>query len=380
MHNVDLVKTTILIHWPGIDSAIVNEIGSIVKEMSNGISFLDNVVTLSSSSMSEFLVSKDSIEALDNLKKHIGEVNFDEIYYAHDIEGGLFQFLCAAYPNAKRICFGDALGNVYEKEVHLSFLRGQPTQVISKLTFKSKIKKTIEKVNKLAKPAIKGKTNLILKEFKPNGAALILPVDQSGNFLRNTPLTVCKKETLMEVLETCISNSKNLQVYIREIIQKYKNRKLFLLLTDNLAEGNFINFDREIDMYCSIIKEYCGQESVVFLKSHPGETLPRNKKIKEALVGKYEIVELDKKFKRYPIELFRELVTNCKVICMSYPVLSLKYLYDVDVIQPMDSAFIEKWFPRWTWASYKNSLSLYMKPLNNLSKWNGEDILWSGRH
>ena len=63
---------------------------------------------------------------------------------------------------------------------------------------------------------------------------------------------------------------------------------------------------------------------------------------------------------------------------MSYPVLSLKYLYDIDVIQPMDSEFIEKWFPKWTWASYKNSLSLYSEPLKRLSSWDGMSILWSG--
>ena len=92
----------------------------------------------------------------------------------------------------------------------------------------------------------------------------------------------------------------------------------------------------------------------------------------------YQVVELKKRFKRYPIELWKELVQTCTVICMSYPALSLKYLYDVDVIQPMDDRFIEKWFPEWTWASYKNASSLYMKPLEMLPTWNGADALWTG--
>lgn len=131
-------------------------------------------------------------------------------------------------------------------------------------------------------------------------------------------------------------------------------------------------------MYCSIIREQCAPGSVIFLKSHPAEMLPRNERIGEKLAGEYKIVELDSKFKRYPIELWKDLVLNSTIICMSYPVLSLKYLYDIDVVQPMDHAFIEKWFPEWTWRSYKNSLSLYMEPLKNLATWDGKSVLWSG--
>jgi hypothetical protein len=139
-----------------------------------------------------------------------------------------------------------------------------------------------------------------------------------------------------------------------------------------------MDFDREVEMYCSIIMQYCKAGGVVFLKSHPGETLPRNERIKERLGSFIEVIELDKKFKRYPIEVWKDLVLKCSVICMSYPVLSLKYLYDIDVFQPMDHAFIEKWFPEWTWASYKNSLSLYMEPLRKLATWDGTGILWAG--
>ena len=53
------------------------------------------------------------------------------------------------------------------------------------------------------------------------------------------------------------------------------------------------------------------------------------------------------------------LVRACTPICMSYPTLSIKYLFDVDVIQPTDEAFIEKWYPERFWRSYKNGLSLY---------------------
>ena len=63
---------------------------------------------------------------------------------------------------------------------------------------------------------------------------------------------------------------------------------------------------------------------------------------------------------------------------MASPVLSLKYLYDLDVIQPMDDSFIEKWFPEWTWTFCKNALSLNMEPLKRLPHWGYSSILYSG--
>jgi hypothetical protein len=67
-----------------------------------------------------------------------------------------------------------------------------------------------------------------------------------------------------------------------------------------------------------------------------------------------------------------------KVICMSSPILSLKYLYNIDVINPMNDVFIEKWFPEYMWNSYKNAMKIYMEPLKRLEFWNGKEILYSG--
>jgi hypothetical protein len=87
---------------------------------------------------------------------------------------------------------------------------------------------------------------------------------------------------------------------------------------------------------------------------------------------------LEESYKRYPIELWTELLMGIKVICMSSPILSLKYLYNIDVINPMNDVFIEKWFPEYMWNSYKNAMKIYMEPLKRLEFWNGKEILYSG--
>jgi hypothetical protein len=376
MYGNQKVEAIILVHWPGVNNDINKELMKIISELSNNYNFIENIISVTSEQKQE-LLSKGLYRAKRLLKEIIGINKIDSILYSHDIEGGMYQFLSATYPKAKRICFGDTFGNVYEKKIHLGLLGVYQDSNVSKIkNVISFIKKLISNMISIKK--IKNE-ELFLKEFSPHAAVLILPVDQSGYFLKNIPLYICKKEVFISVVNKCIFNTVDLIQYIMSLVEKYNAYEKYILLTENLAEGNFIDFDREIDMWCSIINKNCKPGSVVFLKSHPGETLPRNEEILKRIGTQYEIVELDKRFKRYPIEIWRDLVLNCRIICMSYAVLSLKYLYDIDVIQPMDKSFIEKWFPEWTWVSYKNSLSLYMEPLKRLPSWDGSSVLWAGK-
>jgi len=353
--------------------------------MLKGNIFIDRIINISSNEKDCFLQAHDFSEISNRVAHKLGKSNFDELYYSHDIEGGMFQLLCTVYPDAKRICFGDALGNVYEKEVHLSFLKNK-NKSRSNDNFMVIFNNFITSINrvlfylklKVKALFIADSYSIVLQEFKPDAAALILPVDQSGNFLKNIPLAIPGKNNVLDVVKQSVGNTSYLNKYINSILLKYQDKKKWLLLTDNFAEGNFIDFDTEIDMWVFTIKERVALGDVVFLKSHPGETLARNEAITDRIGDDYEIVELDKTYKRYPIEIWSDLVLNCRIICMSYPVLSLKYLYNIDVIQPMDDAFIERWFPEWTWASYKNSISLYMEPLIQLTDWDGKSVLYSG--
>jgi hypothetical protein len=380
LHPDVLPAVTFLVHWPGVSTEVVGEIGKLVSRISSGFPFVGNVITMSSDEKATLSRNGNLTETILALKGRTGD-RYHEIYYAHDIEGGMFNLLCASFPKAKRICFGDGLGNVYQKHVHLGFLF--PDAFASEATNEKKpgpLRKTLERLGSLrlfrkANPTLH---DIEARQFSPHIAGLVLPVDQSGYFLRGVDLIVPEKDLVLDILRTCISSAEELRQYIDDLLKAHHNRGKYILLTDNIAEGNFIEFNTEIEMYCTILKEHCTPESVVFVKSHPAESLPKNQAIKQQLSGLFQIEELDKRFKRYPIEMWKPLVINSKVICLSYPVLSLKYLHQVDVIQPMDDAFIEKWFPEWTWASYKNSRSLYMEPLKRLAAWDGRSVLWSG--
>lgn len=374
-HPAKDVRAVVLVHWPGADDNFVFELTVLTRILLSRFPFVERVIPLPQSTLTQILTSEKHSEFERHIKSSIGVEYADEIYYAHAVIGQLSQVLSTVYGRAHRICFGDSMGQVVDQKVHLGYLgisvntNPEHSRFMRMATYWTNT--VLFKIFRIDRP-------VSIPQFTPDAAALILPVDQTGKGLRHINISICPKDVVLDVFNACREACSDLAHYISGLLSMFSDMQKYLLLTENGAEGNFIDFDREVEMYCSVIREQCAPGSVIFLKSHPAETLPRNERIGEKLAGEYKIVELDSKFKRYPIELWKDLVLNSTIICMSYPVLSLKYLYDIDVVQPMDHAFIEKWFPEWTWRSYKNSLSLYMEPLKNLATWDGKSVLWSG--
>jgi hypothetical protein len=378
---------TLAVHWPGGSADQISELHQVVKDMTAGLDSVEACIALPDEILLP-LVGRADAEAAARELRSLFAGDFEEIYYAHDVIGVFYAMLSQSYPEARRICFGDGLGIVYERHYHLSFLgvdtaKSEPASTPGK---GSSWQRALRRLLGIAR-GVAGNSAQAASEapfglgsIPPHEAALILPVDQSGEFLRHVSLKVVPKELALQVLGDVSAQCAALSRHVDDLLHGRGSARKFLLMTENNAEGAFMTFERDVEMYCAIIEQHCAPGSVVYLKSHPGETLPRNEAIRACIGHKYELVEFDRRFKRYPIEFAARLVNECVPICMSYPVLSLKYLFDRDVIQPTDDAFIEQWYPEKYWASYKNALSLYMEPLMSLSSWDGTGLLWSGSH
>src|SRR5262249_14873849 len=118
--------------------------------------------------------------------------------------------------------------------------------------------------------------------------------------------------------------------------------------------------------------------AAIFVKGHPGEDVSRCEALEASLGADFEIFAIEKRFRRYPIELWRELVLHSTIISGSNPALSLKYLYGVDAIQPFSSEFFRIWFPSEMHAFFENGLSLFTGPLSSYNTWDGRSVLWTG--
>lgn len=376
IHNPDIINVTLLIHCPVDEQEISGEVKIVVENMTSNFSFIDKVATFSKRKMSRVLSSKDFTTAKTVMIDHLQGKHYQEIYYAHDLMGDVYQFLCMIYPGAKRICFGDAFGFLIERDKYFSHTSHSDHLFKRIHHHTNRLLKRFEvfiedNINYTTLP------NLYHRRIRPHVVALILPIDISGGYFDDVERVICSREIFLAVVEKCIKSTTKLQKYIELLLSSYNHHNKLLILTEYHSEWGCIDFNKEVEMYIALIRRFCPNRGVVLVKSHPTETLPKNEEIVKRLKSHIKVVALDSSLKRYPIELWKNIVLNCKIVSMSYPVLSLKYLYDVNVIQPMDDKFIENWFPKWAWNSYKYALQSYTKPLSKLNNWDGKSMLWS---
>ena len=115
-------RITIVVHWPGAPAEQVEEISTIVRQMTRQLSDVEECVVVAgdAAGLFEGRVEADADAARREL---FGDADFEEIYYAHDVVGQFYQALATAFPRARRICYGDGLGIVYQRDYHLSLLQ-----------------------------------------------------------------------------------------------------------------------------------------------------------------------------------------------------------------------------------------------------------------
>jgi hypothetical protein len=352
----DDLRVTCFLYTPVVDQARGEEIMAILSTFSQGFPAVETMLHVSGRQKEAFFAHEALEQGIRDLKRFIGRDIFTEIYYSHDITGGeMIRLLCLAYPEARCICYGDGLGIVKNRELHLSLLHVHSGETI----------KTAQ--------------GWELGPFKTDTAALVLPIDQAGDFFEQVPLHVCEQEIVSDVLARCIDAAGELQRYLRELVERYARGNIYLLLTENMAEARYLGFDRDIDMYSTMVRQYVPSGSVVLVKGHPLEALPRGEGIQRKLKGEYDIVPLAKTYQRYPIETWKELLQRTsRIVCLTFPAISLRYLYGIEVVQPMDEVFIETWFDRWTWDSFKEFRRRLVTTLANLESWDRKSALYRG--
>ncbi len=213
--------------------------------------------------------SKGELEAdADAARREcFGDADFEEIYYAHDVVGRFYQALATAFPRARRICYGDGLGIVYQRDYHLSLL-----QELGEEPGSHWWRNCLAWLRHHLGVSAPGR--VLESQFRPDAAALILPVDQSGQFLRNVPLTVVPRGTALQLFEFGASSCTSFMEHIDTLLIRHASRQKYLLLTENNAEGSFLTFEDDVQMYCGVARKFCAPNSVIILKAHPGEALP----------------------------------------------------------------------------------------------------------
>jgi len=366
-----------LVHTPGLPEPIARDSGVVVERLISSQGWPEPLV-LTDADMEEVVKGgrfPRYREVLRRFRRKLGTEHFDEIYYAHDVVGRVPELAMNAYPDAKRITFGDALGSVYDKRYHIALAIG-PRSVSGGGPLR-RVRGVARRRLEEARTGILGFFLGAPRDLQAGTAMLILPMDQTGACLASMELFIVPKNLVRDIISQCNEAVPELTQYVRQLLIGAPVPR-FVMLLENISDGHFMSFEREVALYEEMVRRNAPRGATLIVKEHPLSIAPVGEVLAKRLTPDYSVRRVSPEFHRYPLELWRGLVEACQVISMSYCTISLTYLYDKSVIYPMEMSLIEEYIPPRFWDSYKNADALYRGQLANLATWDGQSVLWRG--
>ena len=366
-------KIVTIINVPGIPRKELQITADIIEKMTS-VHGWEKPVILSDNDIA-IILQKGYLTScktqLKRFREYLGLERVDEIYYAHDVIGDIPRLAMNCYPEALRITFGDALGCVYDKKLHITLAQGTKQTVIVKIKFQ--FQKKCHTIRNSLRHFFLGRLNYLQASI----AVLILPMDQTGLCLKDIVLHVVPKNIVQEIISHCLKAIPELDEYSRQILS-VSPKPCFIFLLENFSEGNFTTMENEVNLYKNIIYKHVPLGATILIKKHPLSKMDTAELLVSHLGIDYNTRVISEPHSKYPIELWQKLVRECQIISFSYPAVSLQYLYDKKIIYPMNRTLIEKYINPAFWDSYFNADQMYRGQMENLSTWDRNSILWRG--
>jgi hypothetical protein len=289
------------------------------------------------------------------LRGKFGQDAFAVVYYAHDISADFIaQSAMQAYPNASRVCFGDALGVVYGNDyftdqtfpvgVVEAFVR--PIQTIRNLLYR--IKRNWSLPNRRHR-------------LDAGHAVLILPCDPGSDFLLEKELQSVDYESLCHVLAG-LSNSAERRLISQKCLDEADANSSVVMLLGAYSESRLTSDIQECALYVEAARLHIPHGSKIILKAHPVSQPEKIALIKKALSAHYKTVVAPND--EIPIETMPSLVKNYKIISFSYSSVSLLYLYGSNVLHAMNDTLIDMFFPNEKRLWMRESNALYLQQID----------------
>lgn len=289
----------------------------------------------------------------NKLKKY----QVDELFFSHDISSDFWnQTLMHAFPDAKRICYGDALGLVYTQNYF--------TQLMYRIKNKNKI--IVHNIfarikRKFLYPAKKN-------QLIPQEAILAIPCDPGKDFLSQCALSIINQKDLKHCVEELSETIPEFKTHMQDLITN-SSKPCYLLMFSNFTESKLTTLENEIALYKEILATHAQKDSIIIIKPHPAHNPDLFTQIIEALSKDYFIQIIDKDFYHLPIELAKSLVQGCEVLSVSYSSISLPYIYDKKVTHALTQELINKYFSIEKMSWFIESNNLYLSMIDALQHW-----------
>jgi hypothetical protein len=288
------------------------------------------------------------------LRQKFGQNAFSTIYYAHDISADFIaQSAMQAFPTATRVCFGDALGVVYNNDyftdhtypVNVTELVSRPMQTIRNVLFRLKRRWTLPSRSRC---------------LDADYTVLILPCDPGGDFLVGKKLLPANNDYLHYVLTT-LSSAAERHLKQEPVKETGISDKNVVMLLGSYSESCLTTEEQECAMYVEAARLHVLPESKIILKAHPASREEKVLRIQQALSLHYGTVVIYND--ELPIEVMSWLVNYANIISFSYSSVSLLYLYGSPVLHAMNNTLISLFFPKETQTWMLESNKLYLEQL-----------------
>lgn len=287
----------------------------------------------------------------------LGDTPIRELYYPHDMTFAP-QILAYAFPDASRVCFGDALGVVYSR------------RYFEQISF-SPLRRALFRARRAAATALGW-----LPPFRDaHAAVLVLPADPGGDYLAGKDLFVPAREDVRSLLVAMSAAVLGLADETARFLATPGPH--FVMLLGNLTEAGITSADSEVELFRRAIERHAPAGASVLLKPHPGADPIRTQRLSAALPG-FRVSVFPQALVPIPIEIAFSLVERSTILSLSYASISLRYLYAKPVIHVLDQGLIDEWtLPgKRVWMSESNRQ--YLAILEALDGWDGSSPLLSG--
>lgn len=300
--------------------------------------------------------------SIAGIREALGESDFDEIFLARDFCGDGSPLLGNAYPDAQKVAYGDSFGLVADRAQFSDFDRRRP------------IRSTLSACKRLARRAVLGGH----RRFAFDTAVLSLPLDLSKGELNGVSLVVPSKDHVQRTIHAIAATLDDLSGYCRSLLAPAGNGTSQLFLLSNLSASGLMSEENEIAMYTEVITTVAAPGDTVLLKVHPRSS----RTVLDAVVGgigdafPVRIID-DAQLGRLPVELWTELIAASNVVAMfSTAAVNIKYIYDKEVVLPLNKTLIERYIDPQRSAYVAGVQNMIGQAVMGLESWDGESFLW----
>ncbi|MDI9817759.1 alpha-2,8-polysialyltransferase family protein [Legionella sp. W10-070] len=297
------------------------------------------------------------------IPRKLGKVSVSEILYAHDISSDFWnQTLMQAFPYAKRICYGDALGLVYSQNYFTSLMFGLRKN--QRFSFNSSL---VQLKRKFLFPTKK-------KQLLAQQAILAIPCDPGQDFLKQCQLLIPGKNEVKQCVLDLASALPEFKTYGNELIEK-ANKSCYLFILSNLTDSKLTTIENEIALYKEILASQVNHDATIIIKPHPAHNSVIFQKIIRCLQEEYDIRVIKNDFNNLPIELAIHLIESCTILSISYSSISIPYLYGKNVRHVLSNQMIKKYFVEEKKDWFIESNNLFLNIIAKLPNWDQQSEL-----